>query len=464
MIENAISLSELNQQIKFTLSETFDNAFWVIAEISQVSINRNGHCYLELIEKDEKTNKLTAKSRATIWNYTFQMLKPYFESATGLEFDTELKIMVKAHVSFHELYGLSLNILDIDPTYTLGDLARKRQEIIEQLKDEGVFEMNKELKMPAITQKIAVISSETAAGFGDFMNQLENNSFGFAFEVKLFQATMQGEKAEMSIIQALERIFEHIDFFDVVVIIRGGGAKSDLSCFDSYDLAYFVTQFPKPVITGIGHERDESILDMVAHTQLKTPTAVAEFLINRLADFENRLFELQNSFTSFVQRYISQKALTINHLAAQSKPIVSGSLKQKNNKLSNLMQRFHYSTKMYVANQEARLQSQVSDYRYQTWNYLSNKKRDSELVKQKMKLSLAHYLNKQNNRLELFQKSIQYLSPEKILKRGFSITLQDGNIIKNAADVVKNKPIETRLFDGLIKSTVDEIQSKREKK
>ena len=262
-MENKLTLSELNERIKEVIEGAFPSSVWVIAEISELKENRNGHCYLELIEK--QGTEIVARSRATIWSYTYRMLKPYFETTTGQLFTQGIKILVQGAVEFHSAFGLSLNIKDIDPIYTVGDMAMQRKEIINRLQTEGVFEMNKELELPLVPQKIAVISSATAAGYQDFMNQMETNEFGFRFYTKLFQATMQGVEAVPSIIYALERIFQYEDFFDAVVIIRGGGATADLSSFDNYDLAFNITQFPLPVITGIGHEKDDTIIDLVAH-------------------------------------------------------------------------------------------------------------------------------------------------------------------------------------------------------
>ncbi|HRX13343.1 MAG TPA: exodeoxyribonuclease VII large subunit, partial [Draconibacterium sp.] len=225
-MEQKLTLFELNEQVKESLAKAFPSTVWVIAEISELKENRNGHCYLELIEK--QGTEIIARSRATIWSYTYRMLKPYFETTTGQFFTQGIKILVQVSVEYHASFGLSLNIRDIDPVYTVGDMAMQRREIINRLQLQGVFEMNKELQLPFVPQKIAVISSATAAGFQDFMNQLENNDFGFKFYTKLFQATMQGSDAVPTIINALERIYEYEDFFDAVVIIRGGGATADL--------------------------------------------------------------------------------------------------------------------------------------------------------------------------------------------------------------------------------------------
>lgn len=233
---------------------------WIQAELSDVRSNTTGHCYLEFVQKDPRSNNLVAKARGMIWNNIYRLLKPYFEETTGQLFTSGIKVLVKVTVQFHELYGYSLTVLDIDPAYTLGDMARRRREILLQLEEEGVLTLNKELEIPVLPQRIAVVSSATAAGYGDFCHQLQHNSGGFFFYTELFPALMQGNQVEESVLAALDRINARINEFDVVVIIRGGGATSDLSGFDTYLLAAACAQFPLPIITGIGHEREDTVL------------------------------------------------------------------------------------------------------------------------------------------------------------------------------------------------------------
>ena len=304
-------LSDLQSEIREAIRSNFSRPRWVVAEISDLNENFSGHCYLDLVEKDEHSDNLLAKARATIWASAYRMLKPFFETTTGYELTAGIKIMVSATVEYHPVYGLSLNVKDIDPSYTLGDVERRRKEIISRLEKEGVLDMNRDTDLPLVPQKIAIISSKTAAGYEDFLEQLLNNGYGYKFYTKLFPAVMQGEKTESSIIQALEEIFEHESFFDLVVIIRGGGSKSDLASFDSYELAFHVSQFPLPVITGIGHEQDDTIVDLIAHTRLKTPTAVAEFLIDRLASFEATLDEYSEFLIRASQSILKEKELQL---------------------------------------------------------------------------------------------------------------------------------------------------------
>lgn len=278
-----LSLYSLNNLVRNTLAQGLPSAYWVVGELSEVRETQAGHCYVELVERDEATQEMVAKARGTIWARIYSLLKPYFLEQTGERFSVGLKVMLKVTVVFHELYGFSLDICDIEPAYTLGDIARRKQAILNRLKAEGVIDLNKELPFPALPQRIAVISSSFAAGYGDFYDQLMNNPYGFVFYPHLFAAPMQGNKVEQGVISALDRIAENIDSWDVVVIIRGGGATSDLSCFDTYDLANNCAQFPLPIITGIGHQRDDTVLDAVAHTRAKTPTAAAELLIHAVA-------------------------------------------------------------------------------------------------------------------------------------------------------------------------------------
>lgn len=310
-----LTLSQLCADISDSISADFSETVWVRSEISELSI-RNGHCYMELIEKDESSSRIIAKMRAVCWANIFGILKPYFEQETGQALHAGLQILVSVLVEFHPAYGLQLNINDINPTYTIGDMARQRQKIIAQLQADGVMDMNKQLPFPTLPQRLAIISSETAAGYGDFCHQLQQNPYGFAFRTELFAAIMQGENAEASIIHALEQIFCRTEDFDAVVIIRGGGATTDLSCFDRYELALNCAQFPLPVVTGIGHLRDVSVLDMVAHTSLKTPTATAEFFVNcmkRQADIiaqqKQRLLQAIENLSDRQQRRIDMLAM-----------------------------------------------------------------------------------------------------------------------------------------------------------
>ena len=298
-----LSLFELNNLVREVIATDLSMEYWVEAELSEVREVR-GHCYMELVQKDMFSNTPVAKASAKCWKSKWMYVRPKFEQITGQYLHTGMKVMLKVYADFHEAYGFSWIVTDINPEYTLGDMAKKRMQIIEQLKQEGVFDLQKELEIPMFAQRVAVISSQNAAGFGDFTRQLTYNSYGFKFQVELFPAIMQGEGIEGSVIAALDAINERLDEFDVVVIIRGGGATSDMSGFDTLALAENVANFPLPIITGIGHDRDESVLDMISHTKVKTPTAAAALLVEHLEVVWQMLMEAENELVTVAQHRI----------------------------------------------------------------------------------------------------------------------------------------------------------------
>lgn len=473
-MEQKLTLSELNEQIKNALEGTFRSSVWVIAEVSELKENRNGHCYLELIEK--QGTEIVARTRATIWSYTYRMLKPYFETTTGQYFTQGIKILVQVSVEFHAAFGLSLNIKDIDPVYTVGDMAMQRKEIISRLQNEGVFEMNKELALPLVPQKIAVISSATAAGYQDFMDQLDNNEFGFRFYTKLFQATMQGADAVPSIINALERIFGYEDFFDAVVIIRGGGATADLSSFDNYDMAFNITQFPLPVITGIGHEKDDTIIDLVAHTRLKTPTAVAEFFIKGIERFYIRMLEMENEVIRLTRDSIDSCQKELEQVAANLNYAVTGFISKSQTQLTKKGNELQRNVKQYSFQKEHELNKlrhqikstvllwfAVSKTRLEakrgTLKYVVNKsvlKQNAVLnhFKDMLAGQSAKMIFREKERIHFYENTARLINPENILKRGYTLTLKEGKIIKSTNQINLNEEIETRFTDGNVISKI----------
>ena len=406
----SLSLYELGQLIRLTLRKGLPDAYWVQAELSEVREGYNGHCYIELIQKAERGNTLLAKARGTIWANVYKMLKPYFESTTGQMFTAGIKVLLQVSVEYHEQYGLSLTVHDIDPTYTLGDMARRRKEILLQLEEEGVLTLNKELSMPLLPQRIAVISAAGAAGYGDFCDQLLGNPYGFVFSPKLFPAVMQGDRVEETIIAALDKIAEQDGMWDVVVIIRGGGATSDLSGFDTYALAANCAQFPLPIITGIGHERDDTVLDMVSHTRVKTPTAAAEYLIARLVDAAAVLDELVKDLANGVTNRMHREEKRVEQIAQRMPALFS----------------------VIYANGMHRI----------------------EQLEMRMRTALQHNLVKQEHRLKLMEKIIEGASPMQILQRGYSITRCAGHVVRNAADLPEGSVITTTLAEGEIKSMI----------
>ncbi len=451
-MSQSISLSELNKLVKDTIQEGFPGKYNIIAEISEFNESR-GHAYLELIEKNEN-DQLSAKARATIWASTYRMIKPYFETTTGHYLQAGLKILIVVTVEFHEIYGFSLNIKDIDPTYTIGDIEQKRLAIIKMLEEEGVFEMNKELEFPLVPQRIAVISSETAAGYGDFSEQLLENSYGFSFELKLFQSVVQGEEAEQSIIEALEKIYEKIDDFDVVVIIRGGGSKSDLSWFDSYNIAVNIAQFPVPIITGIGHEKDESVADMVAHTNLKTPTAAAEFIINKVLRFDTYLSDLGNQFFELIKNKLLNEKNSLELIKNSFHPLFLQIIKAEESELKLIKERFKNSVKENINNQKYELDIYPPVIKNILISGINDKSRSLEIMKMNFKNKISEYFSKHKHELEVLKQKNNFLSPVNVLKRGYSITTYKGKTVKSISDISNNDIIKTKLIDGSFKSKV----------
>lgn len=334
MTDEPLTLFALNNLVRGALAQGFPTACWVVGELSEVRETTAGHCYIELVERDSVTNEPVAKARGTVWARIYSLLKPYFLEQTGVPFAMGLKVLLKVTVVFHELYGYSLDVCDIEPSYTIGEAARQRKAILERLLREGVMELNKELSFPLLPQRVAVISSSYAAGYGDFCDQLIKNPYGFVFYPALFPAPMQGSKVEQGIIAALDRIAQNVDSWDVVVIIRGGGATSDLSCFDTYDLANNCAQFPLPIITGIGHKRDETLLDAVAHTSVKTPTAAAELLIRAVAAQAAALEDASRAIATAVNNAIDVQKLRINTLLQRLPVFTALYLQQQQHKLS----------------------------------------------------------------------------------------------------------------------------------
>lgn len=337
-IEEPITLYSLNNLVRNAVADAMPSRYWVTGELSEVRETAAGHCYIELVQRDEASDETVAKARGTVWSRIYSLLRPYFLEQTGQPFAAGLKVLLQVTVSFHELYGYSLDVCDIEPSYTIGDIARRRQLIIKRLTDEGVIGLNKELDLPLLPQRIAVISSATAAGYGDFCDQLLGNRYGFVFFPHLFPAPMQGSASEQGIIEALNSIASNIDLWDAVVIIRGGGATSDLGCFDTYDLANNCAQFPLPIITGIGHLRDESLLDIVAHTSAKTPTAAAELFIHAMLANEAALTELQEGIATAITGRIESEKRGIEQFVAQL-PIATALFMQAQHHRLDLCQR-----------------------------------------------------------------------------------------------------------------------------
>ena len=406
-----ITLTELQLSIRNVLGDFFAEPLWVSAEIGDLKVNSSGHCYLELVEKDEKADGIArAQARGVIWRSQYMRIAGRFETETGQRLERGIVILVRVSVSYHELYGISLQITDIDPSYTMGDMERRKQQTIAQLKSDGVWDMNRENGMPVVVQRIAVISSSTAAGFQDFCNELKSGGYGYYIE--LFDSVMQGAATEESVISALEQIAGQQERFDVVAIMRGGGAVTDLQCFNSYRLASHIAQFPLPVITGIGHDKDVSVADMVAHTSLKTPTAVAVWLNDRMAEAEGALeyaaVQLHDLFTEITRAHELrlERAGSMLQSAAQS----------------------------FIAMQSQRLKT----------------------AGEMLPVNLADALARQKMRLSSLAELVESRSPKHILRLGFAIARVDGRAIVSAKNLSEGQRLTVELADGTVETVVSD--------
>lgn len=440
--KTTLTLYELNCLVREVIECEMPNEYWVEAELSECRESR-GHCYMELIQKDEQNATPVAKASAKCWASKWMIVRPYFERNTGQHLHAGMKVLLKVYPQFHEAYGFSWIVTDIDPTYTLGDMARKRQEIIRQLKDQGIFDLQKDLHLPLFCQRIAVISSQTAAGYGDFCNQLSDNPYGFKFQTRLFPAIMQGEGVEQSIIAALERIFsEYSDFsdhsentvppFDCVVIIRGGGATSDMSGFDTLALAENVANFPLPIITGIGHDRDESILDMVSHTRVKTPTAAATLLIDHLKIVHDAINNAQESITLFTRQKLS--AL--------------------NSQLSTLQEMLPKLFTIVKTRQEACIESLYMRILSCVRETVISSLGKINAFETRLPILTDRRLMTEKHRLQLIEEKAKNLDPTLLLQRGYSITTKNGKVVRCVEELQIGDDLETHLANGTVHSIV----------
>ena len=413
MMTEKLSLTELQQIIRDSLYLALPGFYWVTAEISEIKENYAGHCYLELVEKQPDEKNARARVKAIIWSNRYRFLNAFFQNATGESLKEGIKILVRVKIEYHELYGLSLVISDIDPSFTIGEMALRRQMIIRRLEEEGVLSMNRELEFPLLPQKIAIVSSEGAAGYRDFLSQLKGNSYNYVFYTALFETVMQGTDTERSVISSFDRIADHPGLFDVVVIIRGGGSQSDLSWFDNYNIAFYVTQFPIPVITGIGHEKDMSVTDMVAHQALKTPTAVADYLIEQTVSAETMLNEMIEGIGEITKSVIDDKRSLLESIK---------------NKMKSGAERINAGRMMNIERYRA------------------------DIMKGAFNL-----LEKVQTRMNVMENTLGILDPQNVLKRGYSITSLNGRLIKSSMNVKISDKIFTKLYDGDIESDVTHV-------
>ena len=408
-MQNHLTLSQLQKLVKATLDEAFALPVWVSAEIAEIKINYSGHCYLELVEKGGDNGVPLSQARAVIWRTAYARIAGYFEAETGQRLAAGIRILARVMISYHELYGFSLNILDIDPTFTLGDMERQRQITIERLQREGVWDINRENPLPQVVQRIAIVSSRQAAGYQDFCKELGKSPY--AFSLTLFDAFMQGAGAEDSIVAALDAVADRMDDFDAVVLIRGGGSASDLNCFNAYRLCAHVAQFPLPVVTGIGHDKDTSVADMVAHTALKTPTAVAGWLVGRMSETEG---------------WLDCAALQL-----------------------------HDMTKAAMHASEVRLERLSGEVRRLSGELLTRQTLRLEHFTGLLPDAARDFLARQGVRLGNAAELIAGRSPERILRLGFAVLRAGGRAVTSAGSVAEGEQVEIEVSDGKIDATVN---------
>jgi len=454
---NYLSLGEFANLIKTTVQSALSNDYWIIAEIAKINYHYNsGHCYIDLVEKQEDT--VIAQMRATIWARAYRTVCLKFQNATGQDLTQGMKILMLAHVTYHEVYGLALNIRDIDPRYTLGEMALKRQQIIDQLVKEGIIDLNKKIIPPQVMQNIAVISSLSAAGYGDFIKRLDENPYGYRFYHRLFQAYVQGEQAEESIRKALKRCKRYKDTFDAVVIIRGGGSTVDLHCFDSYLLAKDIAFFPLPVLTGIGHERDETVIDRVAHMRLMTPTAVAEFLIFKTKYFEERIEALRQKLVIKTNTVIDRERHSVKILSGNLTRHSIHYLQISSQSLQNYIHLLQTQAMNSLRIPSTNLKVYEGRMKGTLQAFIKNKKQGLKELMQMAMVYSKHMVSMKSTTLEKFETKINLLDPVNVLKRGYSITYLKGEAIKGTASINKGDIINTRLYDGFITSIVETIK------
>jgi exodeoxyribonuclease VII large subunit len=456
-----VSLTELQLIIRDSLYLALPDFYWVMAEISELKENSAGHCYLELIEKHPDDKNVRARVKAIIWSKRFRFLKAFFENSTGETLREGLKILVKIKVEYHEVYGLSLIISDIDPAFTIGEMAMKRQLIIKRLEQEGVFTMNKDLQFPSVPQRIAVISSKNAAGYTDFVSHLNGNSFGYVFYISLIETALQGIETENSVISALDKIALNTHLFDLVVIIRGGGSQSDLSWFDNYNIAYHITQFPLPVITGIGHDKDVSVTDMVANMSLKTPTAVADFLIDSVAGTENYIVEMIPGIINASRVIIERNKTRIESSSIKLFPLtrimlsaIKDTLTFKIIEINKTGKELIFRAALIPADQRSKLTSIVKSLFLR--NNLAFERNNQRII-----IGTRNLMSGSTVRINSLKNTLQLINPLNVLQRGYTITSRSGRILKLSDQIREGDIIDTQFSDGTAKSKVIGKNGKR---
>ena len=412
--EHSLTLLDLQRMVRATLESRFRDPRWISAEISELKVNRSGHCYLNLVEKGATDGAPRAEARAVIWKSAYLPMASMFEAATGATLRAGLRVLVRVVVTYNEIYGFSLQIIDIDPRYTLGEIERRRREPIARLQQDGVWDMNRELELPRPTLRIAIVSSDTAAGYQDFMNEIGRSTY--RFQTTLFRSLMQGDAAEESIVAALREIAQREEDFDVVAIIRGGGSTSDLALFDSYLIASYVAQFPLPIFSGIGHDKDVSVVDMVAHTSLKTPTAVATKLVE-MADYEMTLVE-------------------------------------------NFATEIAHNVEDMLHGEELRLYTHGVNISREATRHISNHEKRIELLKDGLLSRVEYMISTEEQRLNAAERTLQSYSLDNILRLGFAVARNQDGVLKSIANTRIGESVDIELLDGVVGAEIKSITPK----
>ncbi len=458
MKDKTYSLLELTDEIGESLSHSFPETLWVKGEIHEIRENRSGHCYIELVEKDVDTDNIVAKARANIWSYTYRMLKPYFEVSTGQNLTAGISVLLSVTVEFHSVYGLSLNVKDIDPAYTLGDMEKKRLETIKKLEEDGIIDMNKKVPFPDVPKRIAIISSSSAAGYQDFMHQLENNPREFRFSVKLFQSLMQGSKADESIVESLENIFLQQDEFDLVVIIRGGGATSDLLPYNSYHLASHLAQFPLPVLTGIGHERDVTVADMVAYKSFKTPTAVSTFLIDLFTSMDDHVTELSRRISESVSTLVSFEITRLQNSQERLGTVLRFVSEREGREIAGLAERINDAARYSIRNNSQKFRHITLRFNHSVKNcYIRPGRVKLSNLSASLGIAVGSYFRRMHDSLVVMDKNTAMADPENMLKRGYAIVIYENRVLKSVKSIKISDYMETKIKDGRIGSRVIKV-------
>ena len=414
-MSQTLSLYELNQLIRKVIEGSFPQTFLVTAEIA--SCNVKNHCYMNLVDKEDDV--IRAEMGAVIWAGRYKTISKRFEKETGTSLAKGIKILFEAEISFHERYGLKLNIVNVDPSYTIGEMAVRRKEILDRLAKEGLIGRNKELELPLVPQRIGIVSSSTAAGYEDMMTHLDNNAYGYRFTTRLYEAVMQGDRAEASVVSALEQCAGDASFLDIIVIVRGGGGQTDLHCFDSYEIGKAIAHLPLPLISGIGHQRDVTVVDEVSNMRAKTPTAVADMIITRVKEYEDRVDSSSLDLVHSVSTMVSDSREGLSLLSKKLESATANELLDRSHGLNVFIKGLQYSVR---------------------------------------------FMKNEIQRLDSREGNINHLDPRNVLRRGYSVTVSSGKTVKSATDVRPGDSLKTVLYKGTITSRVEGKRSRKNKK